>query len=341
MVRPAFVQGLAALRGFGTAAVVALTWAGLASAGLAQDAPAAREVPAFHHLHLNASAPDASIRFYERQFPTTVRVEPVAGFPAARTGRVLLLFSRTRRSTSPQPQSAYWHFGWHVPSAKAYWERYRSTGAPLTPLHTDDGGTVTFSSEWLPGTLTKAAAEAARAKGARAQAGGYGYLTGPDGEWIEYAGDLPAERFNHVHMFQEDVFCAELWYARNLHAPVSATAQRSTNRKTDPADCRVPMAEPSWLSLVPAGTVRVPQGGVAFGDVEMNWYQRQGASPLAPSSGGVMDHVGLQIHGLDAWLARLRENGVRILKRPYRFGGGRAALIEGPSREAIELIEVP
>jgi hypothetical protein len=37
----------------------------------------------------------------------------------------------------------------------------------------------------------------------------------------------------------------------------------------------------------------------------------------------------------------LRQNGVRILKRPYRFGSGRAALIEGPSREAIELVEVP
>lgn len=351
MVRRAFVQRLAARRGFGAAAAVALTWAGLASAGLAQDAPAAPEVPAFHHLHLNASDPDASIRFYERQFPTTARVEPVAGFPAARTGHVLLLFSKARRAASSrpssprpsalQPQSAYWHFGWHVPDTRAYWERYRSTGAPLTPLHTDDGGSVTFSNEWLPGTLTKAAAEAARAKAVRAQAGGYGYLTGPDGEWVEFAGDLPAERFNHVHMFQEDVFCAELWYARNLHAPVSVTAQRSTNRKTAPADCRVPKGEPSWLSLVPEGTIRVPQGGVAFGDVEMNWYQRQGARPLAPSSGGAMDHVGLQVHGLDAWLARLRQNGVRILKRPYRFGSGRAALIEGPSREAIELVEVP
>ncbi len=342
MVKPAFVQRRVARQGLWAASVVvALAWAGSVAAGPEPDAGVAREVPAFHHLHLNASDPDASIRFYERQFPTTARVEPVAGFPAARTGHVLLLFSKVRRPPLPPPQSAYWHFGWHVPNTRAYWERYRSTGAPLTPLHTDDGGTVTFSNEWLPGTLTKAAAEAARAKGARAQAGGYGYLTGPDGEWIEFAGDLPAERFNHVHMFQEDVFCSEIWYARHLHAPVSATAQRSTNRKTDPADCQVPKGEPSWLSLVPEGTVRVPQGGVAFGDVEMNWYQRQGAAPLAPSRGGVMDHVGLQVRDLDAWVSWLQRGGVKVLRRPYRFGKGRAVLVEGPSREAIELLEVP
>jgi predicted enzyme related to lactoylglutathione lyase len=92
---------------------------------------------------------------------------------------------------------------------------------------------------------------------------------------------------------------------------------------------------------VPAGTTRQPAGGVTFGDVEMNWYQRQGGPPLVSSRGQVMDHVGLRVRGLDDWLTRLRQNGVRVLRKPYRFGAGRAALIEGPSREVIELVEVP
>lgn len=312
---------------------------GVGAAGRAQTTDLAP--PTFHHLHLNSADPAAAVRFYQQQFSTVVPTT-VAGFAGFQTGHVLVLLSK-RAGAPPVGQSAYWHFGWHVPSAKGYWERYRATGAPLTPLFTDEGRTVAFSGEWLPGTLTRAAAGAARSRGATPQTAGagFGYLTGPDGEWVEYAGDHPAERFNHVHMFQEQVFCAELWYAKHFHVPVSQSARRSEGRKTSEQDCQVSVGDPSWLSLVPEGTRRQPAGGVAFGDVELNWYQRQDSQPLVSSRGQVMDHVGLRVQGLNAWLSRLRRNGVRVLRKPYRFGAGRAALIEGPSREVIELVEVP
>ncbi len=326
-------------RAAGVACLLAGSAVGLAvSHGpLADAAPGpALEAPGFHHLHLNSADPASAGAFYVRYFPTA-SATTVAGHTAVRTGTVLLLFSdRTPQAATP---SAYWHFGWHVPSATAAWQRYRSTGAPLTPLFTDDGSAVTFSNEWWPGVLTRDAVPAARTHGVRPTSGGYGYLSGPDGARIEFQGDLPAERFNHVHMFQEDVYCAELWYARHLGAPLSAAALRSRGRRTDPADCRVPLGEPSWLSLVPEGTRRTPAGGVVFDDVELNWYQRQGSQPLAPSRGGVMDHVGLRVLDLDAWVSRLRRDGVRVLDEPHAFGAGRAAMIEGPSREAIELVE--
>ena len=53
-----------------------------------------------------------------------------------------------------------------------------------------------------------------------------------------------------------------------------------------------------------------------------------------------MDHVGLAVSDLDAWVAKLRGEGVTILRVPYRVGNTRAVIIEGPSREAIELVEV-
>jgi catechol 2,3-dioxygenase-like lactoylglutathione lyase family enzyme len=218
--------------------------------------------------------------------------------------------------------------------------RYKDTGAPLLPLYTDEGRAVTFSGEWLPGTLTKAAIPAAAARAGRPQGGGYGYLRGPDGAKIEFQGDLPAERFNHVHMFQEDVFCAELWYQKHLNAPLSAAARRAEGRRTSEADCRVQMGEPSWLSLVPEGTKRTPAGGVVFDDVEMNSYQRQGNARLESSKGQVMDHVALSVADLDAWFQKLRRGGVKILEHPRRVGGTRAFMVEGPSRERIELVEV-
>ena len=63
--------------------------------------------------------------------------------------------------------------------------------------------------------------------------------------------------------------------------------------------------------------------------------------PLASSRGGVMDHAGLQVRDLDALVSRPQRGGVKVLRRPYRVGKGRAVLVEVPSREAIELLEVP
>jgi hypothetical protein len=53
----------------------------------------------------------------------------------------------------------------------------------------------------------------------------------------------------------------------------------------------------------------------------------------------LQDHIGLGVADLDAWIAKLRGERVRFLSDPYRLGDTRAVMIEGPSREAIELVE--
>jgi 4-hydroxyphenylpyruvate dioxygenase-like putative hemolysin len=78
---------------------------------------------------------------------------------------------------------------------------------------------------------------------------------------------------------------------------------------------------------------------VFFDDVQLRWYMNQEDRPLAPTRGQLMDHIALSVVGLDAWVARLRGEGVRFLEPEYQFGESRAVLIEGPSREAIELVE--
>ena len=98
-------------------------------------------------------------------------------------------------------------------------------------------------------------------------------------------------------------------------------------------------ADRSWPSLVKEGTYRSPTGGVSFDDVAMNWYMNQTDAPLKPTQGRLMDHVSLSVGDLNGWVAKLKGEGVRLLRQPYRIGGTRAVMIEGPSREAIELIE--
>jgi len=310
------------------------------------DSPAPRgqalDTPGFHHLHLNAVNPDAAVAFYTRFFPSTLRTT-FGGGPALQSGNVLVLFTRVAATPPTQPQSAYSHFGWHVANARRSALEYRQrSGLILLPLYTsDDGGTVTVSSDSWPGNLTRGQIANARASGVKpSTSGGSGYLKGPDNAIVEYQGDFPDERFNHVHMWQEDPYCAEIWYDVHLNAKASASVPRAAARRpASAAECRVPRGEPTWPSLTRQGTIRTPAGGVTFDDVELNWYPRPGERALARSRGQLVDHVGLSVGDLDAWIEKLGSEGVRFLEPTYRLGDSRAILIEGPSLEAIELVE--
>ena len=143
---------------------------------------------------------------------------------------MLVLFTKVATPPPTSPQTALWHFGWHVPDTRASLETFRSRpDLELLPLYTtDEGGSVFVSSDSWPSTgptpgLTKAQIAEAKAQGVQpTRKGGFGYMRGPDDALVEYAGDHPAERFNHVHMFQDDPFCAQLWYQTHLNAPVFA-----------------------------------------------------------------------------------------------------------------------
>ena len=216
----------------------------------------------------------------------------------------------------------------------------------MRPLYTsDEGGSVLISSDTWPSVgntlgLTKAQIAEARAQGVQpTHQGGFAYMSGgPEDALFEIAGDYPQERFNHVHMWHEQPFCALLWYKKHLNAPVR---QGFPDTDLNESDCRVARgADRTWPALNREGMFRTPRAGVEFGDVVLTWYMNQGDKPLAPSRGQMQDHLGLSVTDLDSWVGKLRGEGVTFLEGPYRFGETRAVMIEGPSREAIELVEV-
>jgi hypothetical protein len=144
---------------------------------------------------------------------------------------------------------------------------------------------------------------------------------------------------NHVHMFQEHPFCAQLWYMKHLNAPIFQGRTSPTPVTED--NCQVARGpEPSWPAMERHGLYRTPRAAVEFDDVMITWYARQGDEPLVPSRGHLYDHFALSVSDLDAWVAKLRSGGVTLLEEPYPLGDTRAVLIEGPSREALELVEV-
>jgi hypothetical protein len=300
--------------------------------------------PHFHHLALNSTDPDAAIAFYLKEFPSTARTS-WEGLPALESPtHVLIVFQKVGAPPASDPGiTAYWHFGWTAPDSRKSLEIFRAQNM-LVPFYTDDQGDyVGISSDTypyppgVPGRTREQIAQAIAQKLEPRRTGGNGYIFGPDHAIVEFTGNAP-ERFDHVHMWQDDPLCAQLWYVAHLQAtprqaPASAAPATAQN-------CQTPRgAQPSWPSLDRNGTYRSPTGGVRFDDVAMNWYMNQTEKPLAPTSGHLMDHITLSVTGLDDWIAKLKRERVAFLKGPYRIGATRAVTIEGPSREAIELIE--
>lgn len=303
--------------------------------------------PGFHHLHLNSVDPDAAIDFYIAQFPSTSRTT-WGGLPGlASPNNVLILFSNVDSAPPTGPQTAIWHFGWHVTDARQSLETYRKRpDVKLLPLYTsDEGESVLISSDTWPGAggvLGRSKGEIAHAKanGVKPAGGaGFAYMEGPDGALVEYAGNHPAERFNHIHLWQDDPYCAQLWYQKHLNAAVMP-GRESPGVVTE-ENCKVERgADRTWPCLEREGMYRTPRAAVVFGDVALTWYPRQADARLVSPRGQLMDHIGLSVPDFDGWVGKLRREGVTILEEPYTLGGTRAIMIEGPSREALELVEI-
>ena len=107
--------------------------------------------PGFHHLHLNSIDPEKAIDFYTRQFASTEKTM-FAGAPALKSGKVYVLFNKVKRPPPTTPQTAIWHFGWHVVDVQKNKAEYVERGVKLLPLYTtDEGGSVFVSSDTWPG----------------------------------------------------------------------------------------------------------------------------------------------------------------------------------------------
>src|SRR5688572_21274581 len=95
--------------------------------------------PAFHHLHLNSMDPGAAIEFYNRQFPSTSRGSWNSIAALHSPNNVLVLFDKVDSPPPIEPQTAIWHFGWHVTDTRKSLETYHDRpDVKLLPLYTTE-----------------------------------------------------------------------------------------------------------------------------------------------------------------------------------------------------------
>src|SRR6185437_8750441 len=166
-------------------------------AGSRQRGPAMLPTPSFHHIHLNAVDPDASIAFYTRQFPSTSATVWGGHKALASPNNCLVLFNKVDTPPPTQPQSAIWHFGWHVADTrKTLGDYIASPEVNVLPLYTSEaGGSVFVSSDTWPsigntlGLNRRQIAEAQAAGTKPKGGGGFSYFEGPEKMLVEIAGD--------------------------------------------------------------------------------------------------------------------------------------------------------
>jgi hypothetical protein len=300
--------------------------------------------PVFHHIHQNSTDPAAAIAEFQKIYPALVKVT-AGGFEGVQIPNVTsILFTKVTVPAPTQPQSAFLRHVFSVPDVRGLVKQLRSMKMDVRPLYTLEGTTVDVSTDTYQNGMTRSAYEAAKAEGTLApptRTGGYIIFWGPENvlmETTERNTLQPGEgTYGLVDMWQDHPICAELWYTTRLNTPARTGRGGGPPVYTE-ATCKVPRSEPSFPSVEKMGTRRQPGGGAAFSPVSLNWFVSQSDTPLAPTRGQLVDHIAVGVPTLDPWIAKLKAEHVTFLRQPYRFGDNRAIMIEGPSRESIEII---
>jgi catechol 2,3-dioxygenase-like lactoylglutathione lyase family enzyme len=147
----------------------------------------------------------------------------------------------------------------------------------------------------------------------------YAYVDGPDHALIEL-NTARHHNFGHVHLFSADPPAAGAWYAKHFGFRNFARTEKRVYRD---------------VQIAPAAFVTADHVSMIIYPVE---YRGGG---FVSTRGRVIDHLGFSVDDLDAALARLRNDGVKVTAEPRARGDGRIrfAFVEGPDQVAIELIQ--
>jgi catechol 2,3-dioxygenase-like lactoylglutathione lyase family enzyme len=147
----------------------------------------------------------------------------------------------------------------------------------------------------------------------------YAYVDGPDHVLIEL-NTARHHNFGHVHLFSADPPAAGAWYAKELGLRSFPQTEKRIYRN---------------VQVAPAAFVTADHVSMIIYPLEYR------GGTIVPTRGRVIDHLGFSVEDLDATLARLRNDGVKVTAEPHSLAEGRikSAFIEGPDQVAIELLQ--
>lgn len=262
----------------------------------------------FHHVHLNALNPELAMGWYTRHF--ACERAKFAGVDSLWADRSWILFNKVDQPPAWKITTALYHIGWGAENAKADYDKFIAMGSRFE-THLRD------LAEGLP-----------LPPGMRY----YMYLWGPDNVLIE---DITANHhyYDHVHLLSEDPVSAGEWYQKEFGFP----------RRAQP-----PSRQPRFFNGHQIG----PTSGFNIDNVNVPIFPIELARELFPSEwegrkhpdspkGHALDHFAFSCDNLEAMMARLRKDGVKVVEEIHTsFNGGlKSAFIEAPDNVLIELVE--
>lgn len=279
-----------------------------------ENKPTAAPMPAahFHHLHLNATDPQAAIDFYTSKFDCE-KAKFAGVLDAVWAQKSWLLFTKVKEPPKWELTSAVWHFGWGAEDMKATYAKQQQMGTkfftPLTDI-SDIGGNANAKDLFY-----------------------YAYVEGPDKALIEL-NTAGHHNFGHLHLFSADPVAAGEWYAKYLGAK-----RRSS---------RAPSRQPHFYRDVQIGpSVSLMSDNVNIIIYPVEYTKKayaehwQGKTEIESSKGHVVEHISFSFDNLADAVERLRKDGVKVTDEIRSLSGGKikSAFIEGPDKLRIELIE--
>jgi catechol 2,3-dioxygenase-like lactoylglutathione lyase family enzyme len=139
---------------------------------------------------------------------------------------------------------------------------------------------------------------------------GQGFLTGPDSLRVEIYENKSIStpmQMHHIHLMVSDPLQAQQWYMKHFGAAAGKRAQYDT--------------------------ANVPGTEITLGKTEM---------PQAPTKGRSLDHIGFEVKGIDAFVAKLRAAGIRTdgeIRNSANASGLRIVYVTDPWGTEIEITE--
>ena len=258
----------------------------------------------FHHVRLNTTKPQESIKYYQQHFGAVpVRFNGVAD--GLFVERSFLLFNQVDTPPATELVSGIWHIGWggvDIPNEYQWLKRhgvnFHTTPQPL--LGPDNH---------------------------------YMYIKGPAGELIEI-NTMGHHRFAHVHFFCDDVNETCNWYAKHLGlAPRRSKVPRP---KASPATLLG-----IWMNFITCDNVQMIFFGKPDSDKPIPWWPDPPLKEFQPTKGRAIDHIAFSYPEIDSVYARMKADKVEILSEPAMQENLklRSFFVQGPDKVLIEIVE--
>jgi catechol 2,3-dioxygenase-like lactoylglutathione lyase family enzyme len=261
----------------------------------------------FHHVALNVTDRKGAIEFLTKRFDC----EPAklgGNEDAVWAQKSWILFNQVKEQPSSDILSTIWHMGWGAEDMKATYQKQLDLGTPFqTPL-TDISKLANYEGFY------------------------YAYVDGPNHALIEL-NTAQHHHFGHMHFLSDDPIASGQWYAEHF-------GMRVRKGSPDKRFYEGFQVGPSASFLMDNVSFILYPAGYMEKQWPENWTKHQ-AKGFEPTTGRVIDHIGLSVDNLDQTIARLKSEGVTVVGKPSRFRqtSQRAIMIEGPDRLSIQLVE--